>query len=141
MNRPVVASLIRHAATTRLVAAAILLNVLSNHLGFQLWSCPLMDTTKLPCPGCGLTRSVDALLALDWRTALRLHAFGPVALVTSLLFVLAALLPTRFRSLLADGLAFVEKRFWVTAILLSTFMIYWLVGLVASLHKSVINIP
>ncbi|MEE2827996.1 MAG: DUF2752 domain-containing protein [Myxococcota bacterium] len=133
MERAVVASLIRHAATARLVAAAILLITLSNHLGFALWTCPLLEATQLPCPGCGLTRSVSALMALDWQTGLHLHAFGPVALITSLLFVLAALLPERQRRLLAEHIAWVERRLWITVILLSIFLVYWLLRLVASI--------
>ena len=33
--------------------------------------------TGLPCPGCGLARSLAAACCLDFPAAFRFHAFGP----------------------------------------------------------------
>ena len=37
------------------------------------WNCPVKYLTGVPCPGCGLSRALAALLRLDFRAALRLH--------------------------------------------------------------------
>ena len=37
------------------------------------WNCPIKYLTGVPCPGCGLSRALAALLRLDFRTALRVH--------------------------------------------------------------------
>ena len=52
-----------------------------------LTTCPSALIFDSPCPGCGLTRSVKALLSGDWETALQLHPLGPfVAPALALLF-------------------------------------------------------
>ena len=37
------------------------------------WNCPIKYLTGVPCPGCGLSRALAALLRLDFWTALRFH--------------------------------------------------------------------
>ena len=37
------------------------------------WNCPIKYLTGVPCPGCGLSRALAALLRLDFRAALRFH--------------------------------------------------------------------
>ena len=37
------------------------------------WNCPVKWLTGMPCPGCGLSRALAALLRLDFRAALRFH--------------------------------------------------------------------
>lgn len=52
--------------------------------------CPLLALTGLPCPTCGMGRSLVATANLDLATAVTHHPFGPVALAGAL--GLAALL-------------------------------------------------
>lgn len=40
--------------------------------------CPFAVATGVPCPGCGLTRSIMTLLRGDFHTAWRLHPLGPL---------------------------------------------------------------
>jgi hypothetical protein len=42
--------------------------------------CYFRRFSGLPCPGCGLTRSVVAMAQGDWRLALAFHPFGPLVL-------------------------------------------------------------
>lgn len=37
------------------------------------WNCPIKYLAGVPCPSCGLSRALAALLRLDFRTALRFH--------------------------------------------------------------------
>ena len=50
------------------------------------WGCPLQHFTGIPCPGCGMSRALFALLRLDFGAALRWHPMiyvqPPVALYT-----------------------------------------------------------
>ena len=36
-------------------------------------SCLFLTFTKIPCPGCGMTRAILAALRLDFKTAFHLH--------------------------------------------------------------------
>ncbi len=61
-----------------------LLVLVSPRWGFHLpWRCPLRLVTGIPCPTCGLTRSLTASLAGEWQRAFAEHAFGPLLLVGS----------------------------------------------------------
>src|SRR5213082_114107 len=51
--------------------------------------CPFRLLTGLPCPGCGLTRSVVSLAHGDLAAALTFHPLGPL-LIVGLLGVLIA---------------------------------------------------
>ncbi|HIX91233.1 MAG TPA: DUF2752 domain-containing protein [Candidatus Agathobaculum pullicola] len=76
-----------------LFAAAL---VSSSLLG---WGCPVQHFTGVPCPGCGLSRAVFALLRLDFWTAFRynpmIYVLLPVVLLV--LFRKKPLLGTKKR--------------------------------------------
>ena len=63
------------------------------------WACALKTRTGLPCPTCGMTRSLVLSLHGEWARAWRLMPAGPVALA-GLLSLGAALL----------ALAVIERR-------------------------------
>lgn len=48
--------------------------------------CPVRRLTGVPCPGCGLTRSIGLLLHGRIRDATRLHPFSPLVLGTLVVF-------------------------------------------------------
>jgi hypothetical protein len=50
-------------------------------LGF--FNCPIAEYLHVPCPGCGMTRSVLALLQFDLAGVLRYNALGPIHLALS----------------------------------------------------------
>ncbi len=64
-------------------------------LGFDL--CWFYTLSHLPCPGCGLTRSVANLSHLDFQAAWRYNPFGIVAYATMLAMAPFALIPGRWR--------------------------------------------
>ncbi|WP_205525748.1 DUF2752 domain-containing protein [Pyxidicoccus trucidator] len=109
------------------VVAAVQLGLIR----FELpgWPCPLQSAVGLPCPGCGLSRAMTALLHGEWRTALSWHLFAPVILAALLLIIGMAFLPEAARRRSIDAVARLERRTRVTALLLVALMAYWLVRL------------
>ena len=67
-------------------------------MGSGVVPCGFAQTTHLPCPGCGSTRSVQALLHGDVLGAIRMNPFGPVMAV-----MLALLSIDAFVVVLRDG--------------------------------------
>ena len=77
-----------------LIRSAIAVAVLA-----ALWCAPLAAgipvcgfhwLTSRPCPLCGMTRALAALLHGHWSEALRLHALSPLALPLILAVILGA---------------------------------------------------
>ena len=54
--------------------------------------CPVRQISGLPCPGCGTTRAVLALLRGDIRQALEFHPLIFITLAAILIFILAYIL-------------------------------------------------
>lgn len=53
--------------------------------------CPFHNTTGLPCPGCGLTRSFVCCGHADLAQALVWHPLGPLLFGATLVYVLGSL--------------------------------------------------
>ncbi len=49
--------------------------------------CPLLTITGVPCPLCGMTRSVRSLLHLDLSASLRYQPFGFVAFLSGMIIL------------------------------------------------------
>ncbi len=47
-------------------------------LGSGVMHCPFATLTHQPCPGCGSTRAMRALLTLDFSTAFRMNPVAPL---------------------------------------------------------------
>ncbi|MBV9209798.1 MAG: DUF2752 domain-containing protein [Acidobacteria bacterium] len=95
--------------------------------GLPGWPCPFRYLLGIPCPGCGLTRAVAALLRGEWHASLSLHAFAPLFLIALTLIALAATLPERPRRSLVYTIENIEQRTGITALLLACLMLYWLI--------------
>jgi hypothetical protein len=50
----------------------------SDRWGFV--ACPIRKVLGIPCPSCGMTRSLISLVRGDWLGSLQYHAFGPLLL-------------------------------------------------------------
>jgi Protein of unknown function (DUF2752) len=68
------------ACIATLGAAALGVVAPSAHDSAGPVSCPFRAVTGLPCPFCGLTHSLLALGAGDWRASLHLNPLGPLLL-------------------------------------------------------------
>jgi uncharacterized protein DUF2752 len=93
------------------------------------WPCAFRAVTGLPCPGCGMSRSVAALVRGHWREAMAWHAFGPLALAVAVLMVVAAVLPAGSRHRLAEHVAAVERRTGSALVLAAALLLYWILRL------------
>jgi hypothetical protein len=98
------------------------------------WPCPVLQATGIPCPGCGLTRAVIAIIQGNWSTSLSLHAFAPILLVALFLVICSTLLPQPYRRGLIAGVEVIERRTNVTGILAVGLILYWLARLLFSLE-------
>ena len=69
--------------------------------------CPLRSVTGLPCPLCGCTTAVRALLGADPGGAVAANPFGVLAVLVALLLLVAppAVLRVPVLALVAAGLA------------------------------------
>lgn len=92
--------------------------------------CWFHRTTGLPCPGCGMTRSVACLLQGDLHEALRLHPLGPLVLMALVFLTVAALLPDSPRMALVARVESLEARVpWLPYVLLVGLVIFGMVRL------------
>lgn len=114
------------AATLALVFAA---QVALTALRLPGWPCVFREVTGLPCPGCGLSRALAALVHGAWGDALRWHAFAPVAAVAGALLVAAALLPAPARRRLSRSIETLERRTGLAVVLGAAALLYWLARL------------
>lgn len=123
--RPALAPLIRNRVGGAALAAMVALQV--GLTGFDLpgWSCPA-GSAGVPCPGCGLSRAIVALLHGDLARMWELHALAPLGLLASGLIGVGALLPEAPRGRLANWVESVERRTGMTTILLGVLIAYWL---------------
>lgn len=115
-------------------AVVFIMAIASLHLtfvaaGISGWQCPLLQTTGYPCPGCGLSRAVLALLLGKWELSLTLHAFAPILLAALALIGIASFLPQQQRQRLICSVEKFEKRTGLSVIMMFGLVIYWLVRL------------
>lgn len=113
------------AITGAAIAQAIL--VLFDKPG---WICPTREYLGCPCPGCGLTRAMTAMLAGDIETMLVLHALAPFFAIGLLIIALASVLSNTNRQKLVDLVAQIEMQTGSVTIFLLTLVFYWLIRLI-----------
>lgn len=129
LSAPVLAPLIASRHPGIALAGAAVLHAGLVFLGLPGWHCPLRYGLGIPCPGCGLSRAMAALVHGDWRTSLTFHAFAPFFLIGLMIVIGSALLPSQPRKRLVLGLDRLERRTQIGSILLLVFMLYWLARL------------
>jgi hypothetical protein len=63
--------------------------------GIPVFSCPFYSMTSLPCPFCGITRSVAFMVRGDLASSFHAHPLGPLLTLVMLLVI-----PFSFRTLI-----------------------------------------
>lgn len=122
--------LIQSRSMCWITSGALVLHISLVHLGLPSWSCPFRQGIDLPCPGCGLSRALEALIQGHWGTAIEIHAFSPFAALFIALVMGASVLPNSSRYHLGQQITHLEQRTGITLILVSLFILYWLSRLI-----------
>jgi len=76
-----------------------------------------------------MTRATLFLIRGDWKEALLLHAYAPIALMALALITFCALAPKRQAERIANRAEIIERYTGVTALLLAGLILYWLLRL------------
>ena len=95
------ASLARSRWAPLAAVAALVALHFSPRTGLGLPLCMFRQLTGLPCPGCGLTRSLIVLAHGDLATAARMHPAGFPLFLLLLALALLALAPAAWRRVVA----------------------------------------
>jgi hypothetical protein len=60
-------------------SVAPLLGAYIYNQGYQIpFACPIRHLTGIPCPTCGMTRSLMAAVRGEWMVSIDYHLFGPI---------------------------------------------------------------
>lgn len=97
--------------------------------------CLLRNTTGIPCPGCGLTRSVVHAVRGDWKGSFQYHRMGPIIvgfIVLQMLCRLAWMLLARFRAQINRVGRLLD---WALIPLMVLLMINWIPTFVTTLRR------
>ena len=126
LEQPVFASLLEDQTLRWATIGAVALHTGLTFLGLPGWICPIRENLGIPCPGCGLSRSVTALLHGDLKTSLDFHAFGPLFLLAFGILALVSILPLNQRLHLINQIRVFESKTRFSAIFLIFLVLYWL---------------
>jgi len=112
-----------------MICGATALQLLLTFIRFPSWPCPIFHGFGIPCPGCGMTRATLFLIHGDWKQALLMHAYAPIALVALMLITFCTIAPRRQAQQIAARAEIIERYTGLTALLLGGLILYWLARL------------
>ena len=121
--------MLAHRQTSAVIFGAAVLHAGLTMAGLPSWSCPFLDLFGIPCPGCGLSRAITALVRGDWQTSFTFHLFAPFFLLALTLMAWATFSPDAQRQWLAAHVEIIERRSGIVGILLVGLVVYWLARL------------
>ena len=96
------------------------------YTGLAGWQCPIYGSLGIICPGCGLSTALKMLIKGQWQQAFHIHAFAPIVLLGLVTMLIAAVLSDVYLSKLAAIVERLERKSGLTAILLMSMVMYWL---------------
>ncbi len=120
----VYADMLKHRGAAIAIAGVGAAQLIGSCFGVGL-PCVFHQVSGRPCPGCGLTRSVLALLRGDVSASIGFHPFGPLLLLGLLTALVAGVLPVKPRQRLLNWVAAIERATGFTALILTLFMLTW----------------
>ena len=96
--------------------------------------CMLRNTTGVPCPGCGLTRSIVAAVHGDWKGSFAYHRLGPLVvgfLILQLLYRLSWMGLPAFRTQINQVGTLFD---WALIPLMALLLINWIPTLMSTVR-------
>ena len=127
---PVLASMLHKRWVVLLFAGFGVVQVSLTIAGLAGWQCPIRSALGVRCPGCGMTTAIVMLLNGEWRMALQTHAFAPLLLITWFLMLTAVTLPSRLLDKISRNVARLEQKTGITAVVLLSMVVYWLLRVI-----------
>jgi len=94
--------------------------------GWNGWQCPIRSAFGIICPGCGLSTAMTLLVKGHWAEAVQMHVFAPLFLMVLVFMATAIALPAVYLKRLSAGVAALERKTGITAIMMLGMVLYWL---------------
>jgi hypothetical protein len=123
---PVLAPLLQNRRLNCIFVAFGMGQLLLVFFGLTGWQCPIYETLRIICPGCGITTAMTLLLQGHWHLAVQTHAFAPVILIVLIMLLIAIGLPASYLTKFSGSVERLERKSGITAILLLSMVAYWL---------------
>ena len=123
---PWLAPLLRQVVLCRALTVTMMVLGVAHLLGFSLWPCLFANVTGLPCPGCGMTRAMGALVRGDWNAAVQFHPFAPGLVLFAFLVAFVALTPRKLHDSLVRIIERMEVKTRIPTLFLLAAIIYGL---------------
>ncbi len=127
--QPFFSPLMEQRGIVLVLSGIAVVQIVAASLGYGFWQCPIKAVTGKPCPVCGMSAAITALLKGDWRESFQLHAFAPVFFLAFVVFILTAIAPRDIRIRIIQSVKKVEMKTGIGLFLLLALLIYWLVRL------------
>ena len=142
LREPWLSSLLSHRRLCAWIVVGTVILGAASRAGVPLWICPFPPVTGLPCPGCGVTRGLSALIDGRFAEAVALHPFVPLFALAWFLPLFVVVLPGPARKALITGVQWVERETALPGILLLLFAAYGLTRMaIVCFHHPGAEIP
>ena len=139
--KPWMAPLMRQRALCRWTLVTVLVLFVGSLMSWSLWPCPFAELMELPCPGCGMTRAMMAMLRGDWWLVMRLHPFAPFFALTGGFCGLVSLMPRDIAGRVAAKVEVFERRTRLPALVLLLFACFGLLRMGGFWYQPLIPDP
>lgn len=113
----------RPVATLCLLAVIVGIFLPPTGMGFS--TCGMLKLFNMPCPGCGLTRSVSSFFHGQFAWSFHYHPFGWIFAVTFLLIGVTAPLPRSWREHLVARLSRLDRALGLTFLSVCVLLLVW----------------
>ena len=95
----------------------------------RLHACTFLWLTGRPCPFCGMTRSLLAIMRGAFTEAFKLNFFGPVIATAAGLWMLNCAVGFACGRRAVMGPSLVAVNWWIVRVVLALWAVYWLLRL------------